>query len=302
MSRSAFSLFHGETEMNDVSKPRMVRVLVGAALSMFAIAAMADDTLGLSESLFSIGAPEVTQTPGANESPWRFVVGAGVVNMPKFPGASGTKWELVPSVSVNYDRFFIGANPDAGSLLSLGAYLYRDSNWRIGAAVTYDFIDPRNESDDSRLQGLGDVKRTAHAELFGVYTWDFIAARASVLTDIAGNDRGTVATFDLLGRYQPIPQLTLTAGPGLTWGSDKYNETYFGVTPEQSARSGLPSYSAGSGLNQLRFSVNGVYRIAKRWNAGASVSLAWLRGDATDSPITEKTSQITYGLFVNYIF
>ncbi|MGF6917244.1 MipA/OmpV family protein [Paraburkholderia sp. 40] len=288
--------------MIDVSKPRMLKVLAGAGLSLFAVTAMADDTLGLSESLFSIGAPEVTQAPGASASPWRFAVGAGVVNMPKFPGASGTKWEVVPSVSVNYDRFFIGANPDAGSVLSLGAYLYRDSNWRVGAAVTYDFIEPRSESDDSRLHGLGDVKRTAHAELFGVYTWDFVTARASVLTDIAGNDRGTVATFDLLGRYQPIPQLTLSAGPGLTWGSDKYNETYFGVNSGQSARSGLPTYSASSGVNQLRFSVNGAYRIATRWNVGASVSFAWLRGDATDSPITEKTSQITYGLFANYLF
>lgn len=164
--------------MINVSNPRMIQVLAGAVLSLFAAAAMADDTLGLSESLFSIGAPEITQTPAANASPWRFAVGAGVVNMPKFPGASGTKWEVVPSVSANYDRFFIGANPDAASLLSLGAYLYRDSNWRVGAALTYDFIEPRRESDDSRLHGLGDVKRTAHAELFGVYTWQFISARA----------------------------------------------------------------------------------------------------------------------------
>jgi outer membrane protein len=288
--------------MIEVSMPRVMKVLAGSALSMFALAAMAEDTLGLSESLFSVGAPEVTQAPAANTSQWRFSVGAGVVNMPKFPGASGTKWEVLPVVSANYDRFFIGANPDAASALALGAYLYRDNNWRVGAAITYDFIQPRSESDDSRLHGLGDVKRTAHAELFGVYTYEFISARASVLTDIAGNDRGTVATFDLLGRYQPIPQLTLSAGPGLTWASSKYNETYFGVNSEQSARSGLPTFSAGSGLNQLRFSLNGAYRIAPRWNVGASVSFAWLRGDATDSPITEKTSQITYGLFCNYLF
>lgn len=288
--------------MINVSRPRMIKVLAGSALSLFAVAAMADDTLGVSEGLFSIGAPEITQSPSGTSSPWRFSLGAGVVNMPKFPGASGTKWEVVPAVSVNYDRFFLGANPDAGSLVSLGAYLYRDSNWRVGAAITYDFIQPRSESDDSRLNGLGDVKRTAHAELFGVYTYQFITARASVLTDIAGNDRGTVATFDLMGRYQPIPALTLSAGPGLTWASSQYNETYFGVTSEQSARSGLPTFSAGSGLNELRFSINGAYRIATRWNVGASVSFAWLRGDATDSPITEKTSQITYGLFCNYLF
>lgn len=288
--------------MIDVSMRCVTKLLAGSALSLFAVTAMADDTLGLSESLYALAAPDNPPGTSGTASPWRFSVGAGVVNMPKFPGASGTKWEVVPVVSASYDRFFIGANPDAASLVSIGAYLYRDSNWRVGAAITYDFIEPRSESDDSRLQGLGDVKRTAHAELFGVYTYQFVTARASVLTDIAGNDRGTVVTFDVLGKYEPMPGLTLSAGPGLTWASSNYNETYFGVNAEQSARSGLPGFSASSGLNQLRFSVGGVYRIGRHWNVGANAAFAWLRGDATDSPITEKTSQISYGIFASYLF
>lgn len=288
--------------MTHASMRWMIRLLAGSALSLVAATAMADDTLGLSESLYSLGGTDNRPVTGGAPSPWRFTVGAGVVNMPKFPGASGTKWEVVPTVSVNYDRFFLGSNADAASLLSLGAYLYRDSNWRVGAAITYDFIQPRSESDDARLHGLGDVKRTAHAELFGVFTYDFVTARASVLTDIAGNDHGTVATFDLMGKYEPVTGLTLSAGPGLTWASSNYNQTYFGVNAEQSARSGLPGFSAGSGLNQLRFSIGGLYRIAPRWNVGASVAFAWLRGDASDSPITEKTSQISYGIFCAYLF
>ncbi|NKJ51116.1 hypothetical protein CIC12_31230 [Burkholderia sp. SG-MS1] len=288
--------------MIEVSMRCMSRLLAGSALSLCAVTAMADDTLSLSESAFALAAPDIQPGPSGTPSPWRFSVGAGVVNMPKFPGASGTKWEVVPAVSVSYDRFFIGANPDAASFLSLGAYLYRDNNWRVGAAITYDFIEPRNESDDSRLHGLGDIKRTAHAELFGVYTYQFVTARASVLTDIAGNDRGTVVTFDVLGKYEPMPGLTLSAGPGLTWASSDYNDTYFGVNAEQSARSGLPGFSASSGLNQLRFSVGGIYRIGRHWNVGANAAFAWLRGDATDSPITEKTSQISYGIFCTYLF
>jgi outer membrane protein len=288
--------------MIDMSMRCMSKLIAGSALSLFAVTAMADDTLGLSESFYSLADLDYRATTSGAPSPWRFSVGAGVVNMPKFPGSSGTKWEVVPAVSVSYDRFFIGANPDAASILSLGAYLYRDSNWRVGAAITYDFIEPRNESDDARLHGLGDIKRTAHAELFGVFTYQFVAARASVLTDIAGNDRGTVVTFDVMGKYEPIPGLTLSAGPGLTWASSDYNETYFGVNAEQSARSGLPGFSASSGLNQLRFSVGGVYRIGRHWNVGANAAFAWLRGDASDSPITEKTSQISYGLFCTYLF
>lgn len=287
---------------HDRTRDLPISFLTGLGLAFVSTGATADDTLALSESLYALSGPEGGAAALGASNPWRFSVGMGVVNMPKFPGGSGTKWEAVPVVSASYDRFFIGANPDAASLLSLGAYLYRDSNWRVGAAITYDFLEPRSESEDPRLNGLGDVERTAHAEVFVVYTYIFVTARASVLTDIAGNDRGTVATFDLMGKYEPVAGLMLTAGPGLTWGSSKYNETYFGVNSEQSARSGLPPFAAGSGLNEFRFSAGAAYRFAAHWNVGASITAAWLHGDATDSPITEKTNQMTYGLFASYLF
>jgi outer membrane protein len=286
--------------MNCTSVRRQIRMVVGCSLSFFAVVAMADDTVSISDSLYALSNPEDANV--AQPNAWHFTVGAGMVVMPKFPGASGSKVEGVPLLGASYGRYFIGSNPDAGALLALGGYLYRDSNWRVGLAVTYDFIEPRQESDDSRLYGLGDVKRTAHAELFAVYTLAWMSARGSVSTDIAGNKRGTVATFDVMARYQPIPQLTLTAGPGLTWGSSQYNQTYFGVNDEQSARSGLPGYSPSSGLNNLRFSVGANYRLATHWNVGATITAAWLQGDSGNSPIVEKKNQMTYGLFANYLF
>lgn len=286
--------------MRYTSIRRKTSLLLGCALSLLAAPAMADDPVSISDSLYALSNPDDANV--AQPNAWHFTVGGGMVVMPKFPGASGSKVEGVPLLGASYGRYFIGSNPDAGALLSLGAYLYRNSNWRVGLAVTYDFIEPRQESDDPRLHGLGDVQRTAHAELFVVYTYAWVSARGSVLTDIAGKDRGTVATFDVMARYQPIPQLTLTAGPGLTWASSEYNQTYFGIDAEQSARSGLAAFSPGSGVNNLSFSVGANYRLAARWNIGASITAAWLRGDSGDSPIVEKKNQMTYALFASYLF
>lgn len=286
--------------MKTRSYPRTACFAVTGALSVLPVAAFADDTLSPSESLFALVPADEAGVPQPDV--WRFNVGGGLFVMPTFPGASDSEVRAVPLIGASYGRFFVGANPDAGALLSLGAYLYRDSNWRAGVALSYDVIKPRDESDDDHLQGLGDVKRTAHAELFAVYTWHWLSVRGSVLTDIAGNDRGTVATLDAMGRYQATPQLTLTAGPGMSWTSSQYNRAYFGVDTGQSSRSGLPVYSPGSGVSTLRFSLGANYRIDRHWNVGATIVAAWLRGDAGDSPVTQKKNQMTYGLLASYRF
>jgi MipA family protein len=276
------------------------RGLCTFALSLLTANAMAGDLVSMSNSMYANSGLFTTDQPATDS--WRYSLGAGVVNMPTFPGASGTETNAVPLIGASYGRYFIGMNPDAGELLSLGAYLLRDDRWRIGAALAYDFIEPRKESDDPRLRGLGDIDRTAHAELFAIYSIGWAEIRGGVQTDIGGKDRGTSATLDAIGRYQATPELLLTAGPGLTWGSSDYNSTYFGVDEVQSALSGLPRYSAGSGLNTLRFSLGASYRLTTHWRVGGDITASWLQGGSADSPIVEKKTQMSYGVFVNYLF
>lgn len=65
---------------------------------------------------------------------------------------------------------------------------------------------------------------------------------------------------------------------------------------------GIPQYQAGSGLNTVRFSVSAQYQLDAQWSLGATVTAAWLRGDAERSPITEDKSRNTYGIFASYRF
>lgn len=238
----------------------------------------------------------------ASETIWHFVLGAGIVAVPKYPGASVHKYEPLPLVGATYDRFFIGANPDAKTPMGLGVYLYRDNHWRVGAALSYDLIQPRRQSDDARLTGLGNIDRTAHAEFFTSYTLGWAEAKASVATDVAGKHEGTTASLDLVAHYQPISRLTLSAGPGVTWGSSQYNQTFFGVSSVQSIRSGLADYSTHSGVSLVRFSLNADYKLTKNWGLGALIAASRLNDRVGDSPIVEKKTQMTYGLFASYRF
>lgn len=234
---------------------------------------------------------------------WRFSLGAGVFAAPKYPGASAYRFTPAPLIGIGYGRFFFGTVPDANVPFGLGAYLYQDDRFRVGVALSYDFVQPRKESDeDARVRGLADIDRTAHATLFARYNLEWLSATAAVSQDIGGKHQGTTASFDLLGAYHPVSQLTLNAGPGVTWASGQYNQTFFGVSEADSARSGLPQYTLGSGIAAVRFTAGANYRFNKHWNLSARVVATRLPGSVGSSPVVEKKNQITYGAFANYLF
>jgi outer membrane protein len=233
---------------------------------------------------------------------WKFSLGVGVVNQAKYPGSSKEKTTAFPIFSANYGRYFIGALPVAGIPAGVGMSFYRDQNWNVGAGVGYDFAKPREESDSASLRGMGDIDRTALGSFFASYTQDWLKVTGAVVTDLGGKGQGVRVLLDLQGRYRVSDRLMLTAGPALVWANSKYTQTFFGVTAVQSASSGLPQYSASSGLNSAAFAIGASYQLTPQWGIGARLSANRLRGDAVNSPITEKKNRNTFGVFSNYRF
>ncbi|HEV3431870.1 MAG TPA: MipA/OmpV family protein [Paraburkholderia sp.] len=233
---------------------------------------------------------------------WRYSLGFGVFETPKYQGASATRFQPAPIVGVAYGRYFFGSVADANVPFGLGAFLYRDDHFRLGVALSYDLVSPRDTSDDFHLHGLPDINRTAHATLFGSYNLDWLSVVGAVSQDIAGEKEGTTASLDVLGRYHPGSKWTLSAGPGITWGSAQYNQTFFGVDAAGSARSGLAAYSPGAGIAALRVTAGASYLLTKHWSFGARVVATRLPGVVGNSPIVEKKTQMTYGAFAGYSF
>lgn len=235
--------------------------------------------------------------------PWEVTLGAGAAYMPEYPGSDEYETRGLPVVSVRYKRFFLGGAPGAGAPGGLGAYLYDGETFRVGAVVSVDAIDPREESDDVSLRGLGDIEAAVRAGLFSSYrVTPWLTLRASALTDVSDKNQGTTATFDAEFSYRPTPKLTLLGGPGLSWSNEEYMQTFFGITDEQSARSGLAPYTPEAAVSVLRVSLGASYQFSKNWFAGARISAAQLQDDATDSPIVKEKNQNLYTLFAGYRF
>jgi outer membrane protein len=233
---------------------------------------------------------------------WRFSVGGGVFSRPKYPGSGDRSTVAVPLVSVNYGRYFLGGTPGAGLPMGIGANLIQSESWRVGVAFGAELDKPRKASDAPFLNGWGDIPATALASVFASYSYQWITVRGAAVSDIGGKDEGTRLLLDLEAKYSPMNGLMLSAGPGVTWASKDYTQTFFGINAAQSVIAGVPQYNTGAGINTLRFSVGAVYRVSAQWNVGARVNGVWLQGDAADSPVTEDKAQHGYGLFVSYNF
>ena len=272
----------------------MLRGVLAVAFALASTAALAQFTIldDYNANPGSYAVDDTAQGP-TQEKKWRVVLGAGLVRAPTFPGSDSSRTGLVPLVQARYGAFFAGIG-------GVGLNLYRDSGWRFAAAVSPSR--GRKESDDSRLQGLGNIDSTIRGRLIGSYRTGTFVARAELSTDLAGQHQGTIARADVFAVFRPAERFFLFAGPGLSWTDKQYTQSYFGVTADQSASSGFPQFEAGSGLNSVRLSIGAFYRFDQHWLAVATFSASRLQGDAANSPITETRTQSQFLAAGAYLF
>jgi outer membrane scaffolding protein for murein synthesis (MipA/OmpV family) len=233
---------------------------------------------------------------------WQTTLGVGAVNLPEYPGSEKNETRVLPLISVRYKRFFLGGAPGSGSPGGLGAYLYDGDSFSMGVVASPDTQDPREESDDVRLRGLGDIDAAVRAGLFASYRIGWLTLSANGMTDVSDKQQGTVGNFDAEATYRPFPKLILSGGPGVTWSNAEYMQTFYGVTAAQSALSAFAPYTPGAGVSAIRVSLGARYLWTPHWFLGARVTASQLQGDAADSPVIAEKNQNLYALFFGYRF
>ena len=186
--------------------------------------------------------------------------------------------------------------------------LLEHTGWRLGPSAIWRL--GRKDVDDKVVREVHEIDSSLDLGLFGGYAWRDAAEPRSqagiqgwATADVTGAYDGWTAG---LGVYlmRPVARaVTLAAGAASTYGSGNYMDTYFGVTAADSVASGLPAYSAGGGLRDVRGWVVATVHLGPRWHVGAGALYTRLLGDAADSPIVEErgnADQWIYGAGVLY--
>jgi outer membrane scaffolding protein for murein synthesis (MipA/OmpV family) len=268
--------------------PPVTRLLRAAALLMLAALPAAAQTNLAPQAAPAIGAPGFDR--------WRVAIGAGMLFSPDYLGSND--WRLAPVVAPEIrapnDRAFLSFRD------GLGATLLRDGPYSLGLVLRPRF--GRDQDDNDALRGMGDIRIAGEAGVVLSYSDRQWLARGEVRQAFGGYS-GVVADARLDRVFRPRPDLILSAGPRLSWGNSGFAETFFGVDPSQSQRSGYQVFTP----NDYWFAAlagGATWVVNDRWSVIAFGEVGRIFGDAADSPLVDRGSatQGVVGLTVAYRF
>jgi len=177
-------------------------------------------------------------------------------------------------------------------------------NWQLGPVGLWRF--GREDVDNPVVERVHHIDDSFSLGLFGSYLWrDPREVRRTggvgtwALGDVSDVDNGWTAGLNVYATEPVAKMLTLAGGAAFTYGSGNYMDEYFGVTPADSAASGLPVYVPGSGVRDMRGWAVAMLHLSRQWHLGVGAMYMRLLGDAADSPLVSgegSKNQWVYGV------
>ncbi|MPS27007.1 MAG: MipA/OmpV family protein [Alcaligenaceae bacterium] len=226
------------------------------------------------------------------------LVGGGIAVIPSYPGADD--YRLLPAPILNFQRgpFFIS---NSQGLPGLGLKTEIAPGLSVGARVGIGLGRKENRSD--RLAGLGDLDVHGQYGVFAEWTPGRWRASLSYTQAAKSGYGGTLALGGSYALWQGGKH-HLQVGASLEWSNRDHMQTWFGVTPDQSAHSGagLAPYRPSSGLSSGSAYALWTYRLNQQWRIITLLGARTLMGDAADSPIVERKTAAFGSVGVAYSF
>lgn len=242
--------------------------------------------------------PSVDDFTRGNDG-WGFGLGLGVEYESAYEGSDEFGFEVDPAGAVQWrrgDDIFYWAGE------ALGWRGRRSDTWLFEATVGFDEGREEGDSDEGRLNGLGNAEESTELVL---------QARRAFNADwrywldgrvVTGNN-GSLGLFGMGRRFG-----NQNDGTGSEIGivavfhdSDRANNN-FGITAQQSAVSGLNETNLSGGFRSI--GVNYTYRhnINQNWQIFGEALYERYSGDIKSSPIARNNYEAEVGLGFIYIF
>jgi len=175
----------------------------------------------------------------------------------------------------------------------------------LRAGPMYNYRSSRSDVDNNQVDDMKNVS-DAH-ELGGLVGFEYNKwfAFLEYLADTGDAHDGSLTT--LKGGYNWVisDAWVFTTGGHVTYASDDYMSTYFGVSSRDSARSGLDEYDADSSFKDIGLDLGVNWAFLDNWNLRGIASISQLVGDADDdSPVTDEGSETQFfgGVLVVFKF
>ena len=206
---------------------------------------------------------------------------------------------IMPQAFYDNNRLYIEGS-------EAGYYPYKDAQneWRLTASYDSRSFDP-DDASTAALKGLDERKWSAMVGTSYMRITPYGGFKAQLETDALGRSDGTSAKVAHLSRFKAMDdKITIYPELGLQWYNDKYNNYYFGVSEQESLRTGITgikAYKADSSVAPY-VNVSASYAISPRWSAFISQHLEYLSDEQKDSPLVDNRVDSKTKIGFNYQF
>lgn len=242
--------------------------------------------------------PSVDDFTKGNDG-WSFGLGLGVEYESAYEGSDEYGFEVDPAGAVQWrkgDDIFYWAGE------ALGWRGLRSNTWLFEAAVGFDEGREESDSDDGRLDGLGDGDEGAEIVLQVRRAFDaewryWLDGRV-----VTGNN-GSLGLFGVGRRFGDQNDGTgHEIAVAVVFHDSDFANKDFGIGAEQSVASGLDETNLSGGFRSVGFNYNYRHYIAKNWQIFGEAVYEHYSSDIKDSPIARNNFEAEVGIGFIYVF
>ncbi|RQR51299.1 MipA/OmpV family protein [Burkholderia sp. Bp9140] len=231
----------------------------------------------------------------------QWVIGASAMVEPRYAGSNQTHLQFEPVFSVQRGVLFADTMRGAG--------LQYQTSWgfSISESIYYDWgrVDHNDtwRPGSDRLAGMGDVpgSATLHTLIAQQFSPWFAASIEADSTLKSGVSRNHVRAG---GQFTVLTTATdkISANIDTWWGDHGFNQAYFGVTSDQSSRTGFAAFSPGGGLYAYSAGLEWDHTVSRHWSTTLQLVGTRYTDKAHGSPIV--TDDVTFNAVaaLNYSF
>ena len=205
------------------------------------------------------------------------------LNAPRYQGSDEQKVSVVPGIFLQASNGLF-ADPFNGV-----GYVFEPAGSLVyGVRVNIE----TGRSIEAALSGFDKIKSRLNPGVFANYVVNEQLTLKSALRMGLG-DAGDGSLLNLGATYKLYNAnfVSVNLNTSVKYGSSSYMQAYFGVSPTQSAASGLAAYQPGAGLAMAQVGLTAGFPISREIYIFSSASVQRLLGDAANSPIVRKKTQ-----------
>lgn len=231
------------------------------------------------------------------ERPQRNTYAAGgiVASSPVFQGTSNREMSVLPNFEARWTNGWF-----ASVIYGVGYNASQDDS-EYGVRLMVDL--GRDANLTQNISGLGSIRPSLNPAVFAnraVAPW--LKLMSGARTGLGVDGRGT--TVDLGARIglhlADDHRFGLALMAETQWANQSYNQSFFGVTRDQSLRTDHPEFRPDAGLVENRLLLLGFAQFRPRWIATWRTGWTFPSIAVDDSPVVDHVRAFTASLVINY--